>query len=287
MPDKFSATWVSHSSISDFLKCPRAYFLKNVYKDPHTGHKIQIITPSLSLGSAVHEVVEELSTIPTENRFQKSLLERLDHIWSKISGEQGGFSSPEQERRFRDRAEQMLRRVMDHPGPLKNRAVKIKEELPQYWLSETDNIILCGKIDWLEYLPDTDSVHIIDFKTSKSEENESSLQLPIYHLLVHNTQQRKVSKLSYWYLELSHELVEKKLPDLTKSHELILGIAKKIKLARQLGVLKCPQGEIVCSLCQPLEKVVSGVAYYVGQDQRRDLYVLSYFNNQEKESKIL
>jgi len=193
MPDKFAATWVSHSSLSDFLKCPRAYFLKNVYKDPQTNHKIQIISPALALGSAVHEVIEELSTIPTETRFKKSLIERLNSVWLKFSGEKGGFTDPEQEQRYHQRAEQMLRRVMEHPGPLTNRAVKIKEDLPQYWLSEPDNIILCGKIDWLEYLPDTDSVHIIDFKTSKSEEHESSLQLPIYNLLVHNTQQRKVS----------------------------------------------------------------------------------------------
>jgi ATP-dependent helicase/DNAse subunit B len=287
MPDKFAATWVSHSSISDFLKCPRAYFLKNVYKDPQTNHKIQIIGPALSLGSAVHEVVEELSTIPTETRFKRSLIERLDSVWSRFSGEKGGFSSAEQEHQYRERAEKMLRRVMDHPGPLTNRAVKIKEELPQYWISEPDNIILCGKIDWLEYLPDTDSVHIIDFKTSKSEENESSLQLPIYNLLVHNTQQRKVSKLSYWYLELSDNLVEKKLPDLEKSHELILGVAKKIKLARQLGVMKCPQGEKGCRECQPLERVIKGEAKFVGEDQRRDLYVLSYGSSEEKASEIL
>jgi len=88
---------------------------------------------------------------------------------------------------------------------------------------------------------------------------------------------------------LSDDLVEKKLPDLTKSHELILGLAKKIKLARQLGVLKCPQGESGCRECQPLEKVLRGEAKLVGEDrdQRRDLYIMPYFNNNEKESKIL
>ena len=34
--DKYTAVWVSHSSMGDFLKCPRAYFLHNVYKDPKT-----------------------------------------------------------------------------------------------------------------------------------------------------------------------------------------------------------------------------------------------------------
>ncbi|KKQ37796.1 MAG: hypothetical protein US54_C0025G0014, partial [Candidatus Roizmanbacteria bacterium GW2011_GWA2_37_7] len=44
-PDKFSAVWVSHTSISDFLQCPYAYYLKHVYKDPKTGHKMKIMSP--------------------------------------------------------------------------------------------------------------------------------------------------------------------------------------------------------------------------------------------------
>ena len=70
--DKYSAVWVSHSSISDFLKCPRAYFLRNVYKDPATGHKITVVTPPLSLGTAVHEVIESLAVLPVEERLKIS-----------------------------------------------------------------------------------------------------------------------------------------------------------------------------------------------------------------------
>jgi hypothetical protein len=151
----------------------------------------------------------------------------------------------------------MLQKVMDHPGPLENLAVKIKEDLPHYWLSETDNIILCGKIDWLEYLKDSDSVNIIDFKTSKNEENESSLQLPIYHLLVHNCQHRQVSKASYWYLETG-KIVEKTLPDLDSAHAQILKIAKEMKLARQLERFKCPHGEGGCFACDLSKKFCVG-----------------------------
>jgi ATP-dependent helicase/DNAse subunit B len=59
--DKYSAVWVSHSSMGDFLKCPYAYYLHNIYKDPKTGRKINIVNPSLSLGVAVHEVLEGLA----------------------------------------------------------------------------------------------------------------------------------------------------------------------------------------------------------------------------------
>ena len=203
MPDKFTATWVSHTSISDFLRCPRAYFLKNVYRDPKTRHKIKLMSPALALGSAVHEVLESLSVLPKQTRFSESLISKFENVWQKVSGRNGGFTNSESEYKYKTRGQDMLRRVMNNPGHLVNPAVKIQMDLPQFWLSEEDNIMLCGKVDWLEYLPETDSVHIIDFKTGKSEEDPASLQLSIYHLLVHHCQKYKVSMASYWYLDSS------------------------------------------------------------------------------------
>ena len=182
----------------------------------------------------------------------------------------------------------MLRRIIKNPGPLQRLSVKIKQDLPHYWLSEEDNIILCGKIDWLEYLPETDAVHIIDFKTSKKEEDGSSLQLPIYHLLVHNTQKRKVAKASYWYLRLSDELSEKELPDLDEAHKQILTIAKRLKVIRKLEKYDCPQGD-GCFACRPMEKILAGEAEYVGENEyRQDIYILPETSNKiSKESDIL
>ena len=289
MPDKFTALWVSHSSISDFLKCPRAYYLKNVYKDPESGRKIQITSAPLSLGSAVHEVIEALSEVPTQDRFKQSLLEKFEGVWKKYNGKIGGFSSTDHEEEYKQQGRDMIRKIMQNPGPLKNLSVKIKGDLPQYWLSEADEIILCGKIDWLEYLPATDSVHVIDFKTSKSEEDKESLQLPIYHLLVKNTQKRKVDKASYWYLRLYDELQEKELPNLADAHQTILTIAKKMKTAKKLGVFKCPNGAAGCYACKPLEQVLKGEAEHIGVGSyNRDIYLLS--NNStdlENESEII
>ena len=274
MPDKFAATWVSHTSINDFLTCPRAYYLKNVYRDPETGHKVQLMSPPLALGSAVHEVIESLSVLPTDKRFEVPLLEKFDTAWKKITGKRGGFTSASVEQQYKQAGEDMLRRVMENPGPVSRLAVKIQTDLPQYWLSEEDEIILCGKIDWLEYLPESDSVHIIDFKTSKSPERDDSLQLPIYLLLVHNTQQRTVAKASYWYLRLSDELEEKQLPDMKEAHEQILQVAKKIKTARKLERFKCPQGEQGCWACKDMELVVAGKAELVGvNDYKQDVYI--------------
>ena len=290
MPDKFTAVWVSHTSIGDFLRCPRSYYLKNAYKDPKNRHKIQIMSPPLALGGAVHEVVESLSILPTDKRFKESLLAKFDEAWKKVTGKKGGFPSDEVEHKYKERGRDMLRRVMEHPGPLKNLSVKIKADLPYYWISEEDNIILCGKVDWLEYLPDTDSVHIIDFKTSKKEEDSKSLQLPIYHLLVHNTQKRKVTKASYWYLGLNDDLTEKELPDLEEAHQEILTIAKKMKTARKLERFKCPQGDSGCYACKPMEAILRGEGEYVGENQyRQDVYILPTpsAKDDEMESEIL
>ena len=274
MPDKFTAVWVSHTSISDFLQCPRAYYLKNVYKDPKTRHKIQVMSPPLALGQVVHGVLESLSILPGSERFKESLIAKFERNWKSVVGKKGGFFDEQTEAEYKERGRMMLQKVMDNHGPLDGLAVKIKEDLPQYWLSEEDNIILCGKIDWLEYLQDTDSVNIIDFKTSKNEENESSLQLPIYHLLVHNCQHRRVSKASYWYLETG-KIVEKTLPDLATAHEQILKIAKEMKLARQLERFKCPHGEAGCFACRPFEKIIRGEAEFVGEnDYHYDIYVI-------------
>ena len=62
--DKYTALWVSHSSIADFLKCPRTYFLRHVYKDKRNGHKITVIKPALALGQTIHDVVDSLSNLP-------------------------------------------------------------------------------------------------------------------------------------------------------------------------------------------------------------------------------
>lgn len=276
MSDKYSAVWVSHTSMSDFLKCPRSYYLKNVYKDPKTKHKVQLMAPPLALGQAVHDVLESLSVLPTPTRLNDSLIEKFGKAWEKVSGKRGGFPNLDVETKYRLRGEAMLRRVMDNPGPVARQAVKIKEDLPHYWLSPEEGIILCGKIDWLEYLPDQNAVNILDFKTGKSEEDPSSLQLPIYHLLVHNCQKRTVAGAGYWYLELNDMVTPKDLPDLETAHTQVLDVARQVKLARQLERFKCPGGEEGCRYCQPMESILRGEAEFVGENTYgQDVYVLA------------
>ncbi len=285
--DKFTAVWVSHTSMSDFLRCPRAYFLKNIYKDPKTNHKIKLMSPALALGQSVHEVLESLSNIPAAKRFtEEPLMDKFDKSWAKVSGVKGGFVDESSEYAYKKRGQEMIKRVWNNPGPIGGLSVKIQQDLPYFWLSEEENLILCGKIDWLEYLPDSDSVHIIDFKTGKNEEEENSLQLSIYHLLVHKCQKRNVTKASYWYLEKNDFLTEKTLPALEEAEKNILDIARQIKLARQLKRFKCSKD--VCQSCSPYEDILAGKAEFVGIDgYNYDVYIQKSPVGTDRESIIL
>jgi RecB family exonuclease len=257
--DKYSAVWVSHSSMGDFLKCPRLYYLHNVYKDPKTKAKMSIVSPHMSLGIAVHEVLEGLGDYKAEDRLKRDLLKDYENAWTKVTGIRGGFKTSEEEAEFKARGEQMIKNVISDPKFLGNKIIKLKREKmnPNFFISEEKNIILNGLVDWIEYLPETDSLHIVDFKTGKREEQEASLQLPIYLLLCNALQKRPVTKASYWYLE-SDKIVEKELPDIDKARALVLEVATKVKEARDKGEFKCPNGEAGCFQCLPYEKILRG-----------------------------
>jgi ATP-dependent helicase/DNAse subunit B len=269
MADKYSAVWVSHSSIGDFLKCPRAYYLHNVYKNPDTGRKITIVNPALSLGSAVHMTLEALKILPVEERLQRDLLVDFEKVWdASVSGKKGGFQNDTEETEAKTRGRLMVERVAKHPGPIAKKIVRLKESdnnmPPNFYLSEEDDIILCGLIDWLEYVEADDSVRIIDFKTGKNEEDADSLQLPIYLLLLGALQKRSVSGASYWYLEKNDTPTEVELPDAIEAREKVLALARLVKDAREKRAYECSRGPAGCFACQPYEAILKGEAEYVG-----------------------
>ncbi|RJQ36040.1 PD-(D/E)XK nuclease family protein [Candidatus Microgenomates bacterium] len=269
--------WISHSSIGDFLNCPRLYFLRQIYKDPKTGKKINIINPSLALGLTVHDTLESLAILKAEDRFKESLFDKYENLWANVSGELGGFKNKDEEMFYKNRGKDMIKRVVDSPGPLLNKALKLKSPdslPPRYLISEEENILLCGKVDWLEYFPEDNSVHIIDFKTGVNEEKANSLQLPIYTLLVKNCQKRKISKMSYWYLEKDNSPQEVSLPDFDQSNKRIMEVALQIKKLREDRNFNCLKGG--CFACKPFENIISGKAKYIKTSGYQDIYISSF-----------
>src|SRR3989344_352359 len=276
--DKYNSVWVSYSSISDFLKCPRLSFLRNIYRNAQ-GNKINIITPALSLGSAVHGALEGLSKYKAEERFLIPLEISFEEEWKKISGKRGGFKSIQEEADSKERGKNMIARVTKNPGPLLNKTVKLKEghngTPPNFYLSKEENIILCGKIDWLEYIESDDSVKVVDFKTGKNKEEKKSLQLPIYSLLLNALQKRKVSGASYWYVDKDDQPIPVDLPELAESKEKVLLEARKVKTAREKTEFTCHYGQGGCFACRPFEKIIQGVAEFVGfGEYGQEMYII-------------
>ncbi len=268
------ALWISHSSIEDYLKCPRAYYLKNVYKDPQSRRKIALITPALALGQAVHDTLEALSVLPVADRDFSLLPERFTGAWEKLSGKNGGFKDAAEEGQYKERGLAMLERVRRNPGLLQVKAVRLKQELPSFMLSEAENIMLCGKIDWLKYCQEDDSLHVLDFKTGMREEKSGSMQLPIYCLIVSRCQKRPVSAVSYWYLESSDEPAQMPLTSLEEDEARLLELGRDIRRIRESGYYDCSRGG--CFACDPYEEIIAGRAEYVGvSGYERDTYVVS------------
>jgi len=59
-PKKYikDALWLSYTALKDFLKCPRAYYLKNRYRNIETGNRLQIASAPMTLGSLVHDAIK-------------------------------------------------------------------------------------------------------------------------------------------------------------------------------------------------------------------------------------
>jgi hypothetical protein len=263
-----------------------------MYKSPKTGNKMSIVSPHMSLGIAVHNVLEGLAEYPSHERMDRDLRAKFEEEWDKVSGKKGGFTSLDEEEQFKMRGKEMINNVIKDPRFLPNKCIKLKRDtMPcNFYLSEDHNIILNGLVDWIEYLPETDSLHIIDFKTGKHEEKEGSLQLPIYLLLCNALQKRKVSKASYWYLE-SDKMVEAPLPDVATAEKEVLEVAMRVKEARRFakkdgvekifvcrnGAYDPTTGEGGCFGCRPYELILSGdkSMEYVGIGGfSQDMYIM-------------
>lgn len=267
--------WISYSGISDFDKCPRLYFLKNLYTTPVTGRKIQVADPYLTLGSVIHRVIEEIAVLSPEKRKEIPLRTRFDRIWKSFEGKKGGFRGSSHEEEFYQRGLKMLEK-------LQNSEILFKEcypppqSFPKVQLFRDKNIVLVGNFDWLEILSDG-TLHLIDFKTGKNEEDEGSLQLPIYLILAVYNLDRQVKKTSYWYLETEDQPTEVQLKEykfyIPVLQKKALEIEKKIKE----NDLRCISPNGPCKLCQPYEQILAHQAEYVGLDRKmkREIYYVN------------
>ena len=265
-----NAVFISPSTLGDFEKCPQLYYLRSVYKSSQTGLKLQLINPALALGQSVHDTIEQFGKLDPKERAKEKLEQIYEIVWSTISGEKGGFTNQDEEKEYKDRGWLMLDRFFKHPHFVATTQIKTPD-FPKAELG--DDIILTGKLDWIESLGD--GFHIIDFKTGKNEEKEDSLQLPIYALLAGHIFKSSDVKTSYWYLDKEDDLRDYTLPDMEEFVKTLKQKGTIIKLARQTNSFRCPKGES-CWACKDMLAIKNGKGKLVAIDaaRKQEIYIL-------------
>lgn len=272
IPQKYikDAIFISNTSLNDFLSCPLSYYLRNVYRNPQTGYRIQIASPYISLGATVHDAIRW----SLENQNNPSLLQLNDqfrNFWWKYHGKRGGFISSEDEKTFGQRGLKMLENFSQNYSKLEKMVKSAK--FPKYLL--IDNVILTGNLDYVGELPDG-SLHVIDFKTG-AKDVDSPLQLYIYAILAENYYEKPVSKMSFWYLDRDSEPKEAVLEPLEKTLDWLKEKAKEVKKALEEGKWVCknsPELAEGCRDCRDYQAILDGKGEFMFSDHvyKKDVY---------------
>lgn len=266
--------YISYTSLKDFLKCPNSYFLKNIYKDPKTGFRLQIASPYLTLGSTVHDSVKWFLDMQGQVT-KEQLIQKYRNFWLKYRGKRGGFNSLEEEATFGKRGLKMLDNFLNNAKGLEKSAPPVT--FPKYNLVE--DIILIGNFDFVGEVPDG-TLHIVDFKTGANDE-EDTLQLYLYAILAEVNLEKPVSKASFWYLDREDAPREIVLDPLEPKLAWLKEKALELKKAIQEGNWVCIKGlEPVerCRDCKDYQAVIEGKGELQFSDYRykKDIYYLPH-----------
>ena len=262
--------FVSYTSLSDFLKCPRAYFLKNIYRDPKTGFRVQVASPYLSLGSTVHDGVKWFLDLKGQVT-KKQLEDKFRNLWLKYRGKKGGFESREQEADFGKRGLKMLDNFFTNADKLEKITHKI--DFPK--LNLFDEVILMGNFDFVGEKEDGTLV-VCDFKTGANDEKDP-IQLYIYAILAEANLGKEVSSASFWYLDRDDAPREIVLDPLEPKLEWLKVKAGELKEAIGQGNWICIKGAELCNECKIYTALTSGKGEFQFSDYRykKDVYFLA------------
>lgn len=267
-----NAVFVSPSSLADLDRCPQLYYYRYVYRTPR-GLKIQIISPALALGTAIHDTIDQFMKLDPGER-KKSELDRIfDFVWENVSGEKGGFTDSEQEAEAKVRGGEMIRRFWN------NEEFRTKVAAPFPNFPKVDlgpDLILTGKLDWIEKEADG-SFTIVDFKTGKNKERGDSYQLPIYTILVKKLMKTDEVQAKYWYLEEGAEMEDMKLPDLEEALAKIRQKGEVMQMVRKTNSYQCQSGGESCWACKDVLNVVknnAGKLVKIDPGHNQEIYIL-------------
>jgi len=263
------ALFISYTGLKDYIRCPRSFYLKNVYRDPKTGYKLQVTSPYMTLGALVHDAIKWF--LQMQGQVTKDqLIQKYRNLWLKYRGKRGGFSSIEDEASFGKRGLKMLDNFFDNTAVLE-RQLKTNDFL-KFKIDE--GTFLNGRVDFLGELGDG-TLHVLDFKTGSKDE-EDSLQLHIYAILAESNLQKPVSKVSFWYLDRDSSPKEAVLDSLEERLDWLKTKAKEIKKSLEQANWICIKSPVLCQDCQAYQAIIDGKGEFQFADEafKKQVYFL-------------
>ncbi|MBU0999966.1 PD-(D/E)XK nuclease family protein [Patescibacteria group bacterium] len=263
------ALWVSYTGLKDFTNCPRSYYLKNRYRDPKSGYRLQIAASAMTLGSLVHDAIKWYLQTGRTASFDE-VIKLYRNRWLKYQGKRGGFATRKEEGDFGKRGLDMLDNFYKNKGILEKNIPAY--DFLRYWLD--DKAVLTGKADFIGELQDG-SLHVLDFKTGTKDQDDLT-QLYIYGILAESNFEKPVSRISYWYLDRDSAVKEAVLDSLEGKLEWIKGKVKVIEEALLKNEWVCIKGENQCSECKKYQAVIDGKGQFQFSDEayKKDIYFL-------------
>lgn len=263
------ALFISYTGLKDYSKCPRSFYLKNIYRDPKTGYKLQVASPYMTLGATIHDVIKWFLQMQGQVS-KEQLIQKYRNLWLKYRGKRGGFATREDEASFGKRGLKMLDNFFANTKVLEPNLKT--DDFLKFKIDETT--FLNGRVDFLGQLPDG-SIHVLDFKTGSKDE-EDPLQLYIYAILAESNLQRKVSKISYWYLDRDASPKEAVLDSLEEKLEWLKKKAKEIKAVIEQASWVCIQDPKLCKDCQAYQDIIDGKGEFQFSDDafKKQVYYL-------------
>lgn len=262
--------YLSYTSLKDFLKCPRSYYLKDLYKDPKSNYRLQVASPYLTLGSVVHDSVKWFLDQEKKPTLEQTLKE-FRNFWLKFRKKRGGFFSDEEEGNFGKRGLKMMENFVKNWQTLE----KVEPEVVFPKLNLTENVILIGNFDFVGQVRDG-SLHIVDFKTGAKDEDDPT-QLYIYAILAEANFQKSVSACGFWYLDRDDSPKDIVLDPLEPKLEWLIEKAKELKQALEKREWVCIKGDQLCQDCRDYQAIIDGKAEFQFTDYRykKDIYYLN------------
>jgi len=238
LPERFS-----FSQLAAFSKCPLQYKFAFVLRVPVPGDKASLI-----FGKVIHAVLQEFMApllLTDKSKLDKNRLsvEKILEIY-QARWQMDGYENKDERENYYQKGYKIVTAFAEKLNAANLPQVLFLEKEFNFKIGEYS---IKGAIDRIDVLDD-DTLEIIDYKTGKPKEKleaDDKKQLMLYQLFLEDFMKKKVSTLSYYYLEDCQKIsFSAKEKDLDKLRADLLAEMNEI---RQLNFP--PKPSILCGFC--------------------------------------